>query len=199
MSERVKLLLVIWALLIATVWVGAPFVRDMLLTADEPQTVVPRAELADFERISIEIFDATAPTVVYIFTETASTGVLGSSAPQGGEGSGFVWDGAGHVVTNFHVVQGADRIAVRLDSGEAIRAKLLGAAPDYDLAVLKLSTVPTGLRPVSIIDRLTSRSQRHNWLRLPLLFQVPAECSLQESELPGSPNQPCSPSSARRR
>ncbi len=150
MSERVKLLLIIWALLVATVWAGGPFVREMLLTADEPRIVVPRGKLAEFERGSTELFESVGPVVVYIFTETASTGVLGPSVPRSGAGSGFVWDGAGHVVTNFHVVQGADRIAVRLDSGEAVPATLVGAAPDYDLAVLKLSTAPAGLRPIPV-------------------------------------------------
>ena len=75
------------------------------------------------------------------------------SAPPGqssGAGSGFIWDGAGHVVTNFHVVKGADRIGVRLDSGEAIPATVVGAAPDYDLAVLKLSKTPAGIRSISL-------------------------------------------------
>jgi 2-alkenal reductase len=150
MSDRLKRLLIIWALLIATVWVGDRFVRGVLLTADEPRTVVPRGDLAAFERVSTELFAAAAPAVVYIFTQTAAGSPFGTGAPQSGAGSGFVWDGAGHVVTNFHVVQGADRIAVRLDSGEAIPAGLVGAAPDYDLAVLKLSTVPAGLRPIPV-------------------------------------------------
>ncbi len=150
MTERVKLLLIIWALLVATIWVGGPFVREMLLTVDEPRIVVPRGKLAEFERVSTELFESAGPAVVFIFTETASTGVLGPSVPRGGAGSGFVWDGAGHVVTNFHVVQGADRIAVRLDSAEAVSAALVGAAPDYDLAVLKLSTAPAGLRPIPV-------------------------------------------------
>ena len=105
MSERVKLLLIIWALSVATVWIVGPFVGEMLLTADEPRIVLPRGKLAEFERVSTELFESASPTVVYIFTETASTGV---PVPRGGAGSGFVWDGTGHVVTNFHVVQGAD-------------------------------------------------------------------------------------------
>lgn len=150
MSERVTRLLIIWALLITTVWVGAPFVREILLTADKPRTVAPRGELANFERTSMEVFDAAAPAVAYIFTGTDSTNPFNAQARQNGAGSGFVWDGAGHVVTNFHVVQGAERIAVRLDSGEAVLATLLGAAPDYDLAVLKLSTARTGLSPIPV-------------------------------------------------
>ncbi len=150
MSDRLTRLFIIWALLIATVWVGDRFVRGILLTADEPRKVVPRGELADFERVATNLFDAAAPTVVYIFTQTAAGSSFGPGAQQSGAGSGLVWDGAGHVVTNFHVVQGADRIAVRLDSGEAIPAKLVGAAPDYDLAVLRLSSVPDGLRPIPV-------------------------------------------------
>ncbi len=149
MTERVKLLLIIWALSVATVWIVGPFVGEMLLTADEPRIVQPRGKLAEFERVSTELFESTSPAVVYIFTETSSTGV---PVQRGGAGSGFVWDGAGHVVTNFHVVQGAERIAVRLDSGESVAATLVGAAPDYDLAVLKLSSAPAGLRPIPVGD-----------------------------------------------
>ncbi len=150
MSDRLKRIFLIWALAIATAWVGAPFARDFLLSADEPRVVAPRGELADFERVSTDLFDATAPSVVYIFTQSDSGSPINANAMQSGAGSGFIWDGAGHVVTNYHVVQGADRIAVRLDSGEAIPAKLIGAAPDYDLAVLKLSTVPAGLRSIPV-------------------------------------------------
>ncbi len=150
MTERVKLLLIVWALLVVTVWAGGPFVREILLTADEPRIVAPRGKLAEFERVSTALFESAGPAVVYIFTETASTGAPGPVAPRGGAGSGFVWDGAGHVVTNFHVVQGATRISVRLDSGEAVPATLVGAAPDYDLAVLKLSTAPGGPKPIPV-------------------------------------------------
>ena len=82
MTERAKLLLIIWALLVATIWVGGPFVREMLLTADEPRIVVPRGKLAEFERVSTELFESAGPAVVYIFTETASTDVLGPSVPR---------------------------------------------------------------------------------------------------------------------
>ena len=145
-----KNLLIVWALLIASVWVGGPYVREFLLTVDEPRAVAPRGDLANFERTATELFELTAPTVAYIFTESSSGAPFTQSVPQGGAGSGFVWDAAGHVVTNFHVVQGAGRIAVLLESGTAISATLVGAAPDYDLAVLKLSKVPAGLKPIPV-------------------------------------------------
>jgi len=145
-----KKLLIIWALVIATVWVGDSFIRGILLTADEPRTVAPRGDLADFERVTTELFDAAAPAVVYIFTETGPAGTSGPAGQKSGAGSGFIWDGAGHVVTNYHVVQGADRIGIRLDTGEAIPATFVGAAPDYDLAVLKLSKTPAGIRSLPL-------------------------------------------------
>ena len=61
-------------------------------------------------------------------------------------GSGFIWDGAGHAVTNEHVVQVAGALAVRLASGEMVRANLVGTAPHYDLAVLRLAN-PRQLPP----------------------------------------------------
>jgi 2-alkenal reductase len=67
-----------------------------------------------------------------------------------GAGSGFVWDQAGHVVTNNHVVQGANRINVQLDVGKPIRATLVGAAPEYDLAVVRLTDVPPNIRPIPV-------------------------------------------------
>jgi 2-alkenal reductase len=55
-------------------------------------------------------------------------------------GTGFIWDDAGHVVTNDHVVQDASSLAVRLASGEIVQADLVGVAPNYDLAVLRIRT-----------------------------------------------------------
>lgn len=150
MRERVVTLLVVWALVIATIWAGGPYVREIFLAVDEPRIVTPRGDLADFERVATELFDAAAPAVAYIYTESGPRSPFDINVPQSGTGSGFVWDGAGHVVTNFHVVQGADRIAVRLDSAEAMPATLVGAAPDYDLAVLKLATARTGPTPIPV-------------------------------------------------
>jgi S1-C subfamily serine protease len=150
MSNRSSVILAVWALLITTAWIGDRLVRGILLTADQPRTVVARGDLAEFELVSTELFDAAAPAVVYIFTVTGSGSPFSPQAQRGGAGSGFIWDGAGHVVTNFHVVDGADRIRIRIDSGEALPATLVGAAPDYDLAVLKLSDMPAGVRPIAV-------------------------------------------------
>lgn len=142
-------ILALWALIVASIWVGQQVYRDVFLTADAPRAITPRGELADFEKQNIELFERLAPSVVYIFTETETRNLFGTRA-RSGAGSGFVWDGAGHVVTNHHVVEGASRVAVRLDSGEAIPATVVGSAPDYDLSVLRLQNPRSGLQPIPI-------------------------------------------------
>ncbi len=137
------------AVVLVAIVVGERLVRDLVLTLDEPRAVTARGSLAAFERQNVEIFAKLAPSVAYIYTEADRAAVL-AGADRGGAGSGFIWDVAGHVVTNHHVIRDAARVAVRLDSGEAIRAEVVGSAPDHDLAVLKLVRLPRGLRPIPI-------------------------------------------------
>jgi S1-C subfamily serine protease len=65
--------------------------------------------------------------------------------PQG-TGSGFIWDNEGRVVTNYHVVRGAGEALVRLGDQRSYNARLVGASPDHDIAVLQID-VPTDLPP----------------------------------------------------
>jgi 2-alkenal reductase len=90
--------------------------------------------------------------VAYITTERLErTGFfLSDVSVSQGAGSAFVWDAAGHVVTNYHVLEGARGVTVQLDAGKTIPAKLVGVAPDYDLAVVKLTTVPRDLKPIPV-------------------------------------------------
>ena len=116
----------------------------------EPRDILPRGDLAEFEKSTITIFNSAAPSVVYIFTENAQSGFFGRREIRQGTGSGFLWDRHGHVVTNFHVIQGSQRIQVRLDSGEAKRATFVGGSPDHDLAVIRLRSAPASIRPIPV-------------------------------------------------
>ena len=69
--------------------------------------------------------------------------------PQGA-GSGFVWDKQGHIISNYHVVHQANTLTVTFPDGARYDAKLIGIAPDYDLAVLKIDAPPEKLVPVEI-------------------------------------------------
>ena len=87
-----------------------------------------------------EIYRAAAPGVVRVIAE-------GPRAGSGG--SGFVLDGDGHVVTNAHVIEGADRVEVATPGGEPVRARVVGSDPSVDLAVLAVPPDTAGLRPLS--------------------------------------------------
>jgi 2-alkenal reductase len=150
MTNRTRNILIIWALLIATFYVGDNLLRNVFLTSDSPRAVTPRGDLAVFETSTMKIFDNASPSVVYIFTETSVRGFFGTQRTQQGAGSGFLWDRAGHVVTNYHVIAGSQRIQVKLDSGKVADATLVGASPDHDLAVIRLRTIPSKIMPIPV-------------------------------------------------
>jgi 2-alkenal reductase len=137
------------ALLLCGLLIGERFARDYLLRADQPREVAPRADLPPDERRTTGLFAAAAPSVVSI-QALAGGDAFQAQGQGGGSGSGFVWDRAGHIVTNHHVVENARQIAVVLDDGRTLPARLVGSAPWSDLAVLKLQAPPTDLRPIAV-------------------------------------------------
>jgi len=122
--------------------------------APEPEPTPPAATtsslFADEQRV-IDLFDRLSPSVVFITTMGAVHDYFGRGhvAPQGA-GSGFVWDDAGHVVTNFHVIAQAQEAVVTLADGSEWPASLVGAAPDHDLAVLKIQAPGSRLEPIPV-------------------------------------------------
>jgi S1-C subfamily serine protease len=124
-------------LLVARPWLDALFFR---FTA-EPRAVTPRGDLAADEQASIEIFRNASPSVVFITTQTQVVDLWSRNVfkVKQGTGSGFIWDSAGHVVTNYHVIEGARSARVRLNDQRSFEAVLVGASPSHDLAVLRIS------------------------------------------------------------
>lgn len=82
-----------------------------------------------------------APTVVQVTTSNVRQGIFTLDLDEipRGTGSGFVWDLDGHIVTNYHVITGAQRAKIGLKDGRSYDATLVGAYPDSDIAVLKVS------------------------------------------------------------
>ena len=104
------------------------------------RTVTPRGDLAADEQTTIQLFEKSRGSVVYITTAQLVRDVWSRnvfSVPRG-TSSGFIWDDAGHVVTNFHVIQGASSATVKLADGRDYQAALVGASPEHDIAVLKI-------------------------------------------------------------
>lgn len=141
---------VLGVIVAAVLWFGYQFVQSVVLIESEQRSITPRGELAAFEKTATDVFKSTAPSVVYIFNERAGRSVFGEVARQQGTGSGFVWDRAGHIITNHHVIRGASRVFVRFDSGAVASATIVGSSPDHDLAVLRVSRSSTDLDPIPI-------------------------------------------------
>jgi len=102
------------------------------------------------EENNIEVFKQTSPSVVNI-TNSRLVRSYYSLNPQEvpqGSGTGFIWDEAGYIVTNFHVVQQAERVTVTMQDGTTYDATAVGADPDKDLAVLKIEAPGVDLIPV---------------------------------------------------
>ena len=117
-----------------------------------PRAVTPRGPLAADEVANIELFKRTSPSVVHITTLAAQRDMFSLNVQQvpRGTGTGFVWDSVGHIVTNFHVIQGGSGARVTLADQSTHEAKLVGAFPDRDLAVLKIDVPAAKLPPLAI-------------------------------------------------
>lgn len=111
---------------------------------------VPDAFLED-ERNTIEIFRGVSPSVVFVTNVLIRRDLFTRNVNEipRGSGTGFVWDRRGHIVTNFHVVQGGDAFSVTLADGSVYDATYVGADPNKDLAVLRIDAPADRLRPVS--------------------------------------------------
>lgn len=120
--------------------------------AREPRAVTPRGDLAEDEKSTIELFREASPSVVHITTlvhrrDRMSFNLL--EIPEG-TGTGFIYDDAGHIVTNYHVVRGTGAAKVTLADTSKWDAVGVGADPDNDIAVIKINVPPGRLKKIAI-------------------------------------------------
>ena len=118
----------------------------------QPRAVTPRGALGADEQANIELFRRVSPSVVHITTLATQSDLFGMNVMQvpRGTGTGFVWDAQGHIVTNFHVIQGGTGARVTMADQTNYAAKLVGAFPDRDLAVLKIDAPAAKLPPIAV-------------------------------------------------
>lgn len=104
------------------------------------------------ELATIRLFESAAPSVCFITTTNVRRDYFTRNITEipRGSGSAFVWDKEGHIVTNFHVIQGADKAQVTLADGSSWEATLVGKAPEKDLAVLRIDAPAKALRPIPV-------------------------------------------------
>jgi serine protease Do len=141
-------------------------------TAAAPQQV-PVAQatggnsfLAEYQASLENVYEQVGPSVVNIQVTSSQNSSAqqvpnnpffnspspNQQVPQQALGSGFVWDKSGHIVTNNHVVAGADKVEVRFNDGTTVPATVVGTDPDSDLAVIKVDVPADSLKPVTIAD-----------------------------------------------
>ncbi|NLW10830.1 MAG: PDZ domain-containing protein [Clostridiaceae bacterium] len=108
---------------------------------DRHFSIEDAAKRQDDDRKSLSTMEIAAigrPAVVAISTETTMTDMFGRTGPVEAAGSGFIITEDGYIVTNFHVVKGAETITVTMESGEVSEAVLVGSDESNDIAVLKV-------------------------------------------------------------
>jgi S1-C subfamily serine protease len=111
------------------------------------------AALIPEEENTIAVFKAAAPSVVFVTNIAVRQDFyMDEFAIPQGSGSGFVWDGKGHIVTNYHVVAGGDAFLLTLKDNTELPAVLVGAEPRKDIAVLRVQKSPEKLKPLALGD-----------------------------------------------
>lgn len=121
--------------------------------AFESKPLAPgNTSLKQQERDVIELFQNATPSVVFATTFVERLDFLSPNILElpAGQGSGFIWDTDGHIVTNFHVIRSATSAKITLYNGHIYDATLVGVDPDKDVAVLKIDAPKKELRPIPL-------------------------------------------------
>jgi putative serine protease PepD len=124
---------------------GTQTVRQVTVSDSQPAANTSALSLG-------QIYERARKSVVEVTVTTQSQFPFGEAQPERGQGSGFVYDDKGHIVTNQHVVDGAESISVRFWNGQTYEAKLVGSDPSTDLAVLDVDAPSSLLAPLALGD-----------------------------------------------
>jgi S1-C subfamily serine protease len=128
-------------------------VRMGLNPQAQPRPVTARGSLSEEEKANMEIYVQSAQSLAQVtnqaMQQTSLFGLNVQAVPKG-VGSGFVWDSDGHIVTNYHVIQGADSALVTLADHHTYQARQVRAYPDQDIAVLSIDAGRDKLHPIMI-------------------------------------------------
>jgi S1-C subfamily serine protease len=121
--------------------------------------VSPMQYLTSSEQATIDLFEKSAPSVCFITTINSREDQWTRNVTEvpRGTGSGFIWDENGHIITNFHVIEGGNKFKVTLSDGSSWVAVVVGVEPNKDLAVLKIDVPQVKLKPIPVGQSSTLR------------------------------------------
>ncbi|MGQ9630181.1 MAG: S1C family serine protease [bacterium] len=128
------------------------FLAVSLLALAFGTSVSLHAQMTPQERLIVEIYERVSPAVVNITSRVITQDFFLGEVPREGAGSGFVIDRRGYIVTNNHVVEGAEELEVTFSDETVVAARVVGVDPSVDLAVIKVDFLPEGLSPVELGD-----------------------------------------------
>ncbi len=121
-------------------------VAPIVITATPGPTATPIIKIVDdLENLYVNLYEQASPSVVHITSKSQVFDFYRGTVPQEGTGSGFIYDGQGHIVTNQHVIDQAQDVEVVLADGTSAKATIVGSDAYNDLAVLKIDGVKPGL------------------------------------------------------
>jgi S1-C subfamily serine protease len=148
----------LWPLLILLVAVGVlvwrfwPTHESFTNPNAKPRAVTPAGPLGEDEKATIELFQAASPSVVQVVSTLAPRGGFSFNQQMlpKGMGSGFVWDQDGHIITNYHVVEGASGAVVTLADKSTWDAQDIFVDKGHDLAVLGINAPKGRLIPIAL-------------------------------------------------
>lgn len=122
-----------------------------LADAAEPASI---DHLTEDESNNIAVYRDVSPSVVFVTNTQLQRNLFSLNVMEipRGSGTGFVWDKSGLIVTNFHVVYRANKITINLSSGKSYEAQLVGAAPEKDIALLRIDAPDEVLNPIPLGD-----------------------------------------------
>jgi S1-C subfamily serine protease len=118
------------------------------IAVEEEPAILPGT--ASLEADVIRVYETASAGVVNITNRSYGYDFYFRPVPQEGTGSGFVYDKQGHVITNYHVIEGAEELFVTLPDETTVPAELVGTDASNDLAVLKIDVAPEQLYPIPV-------------------------------------------------
>ena len=129
---------------------------DMTLAEQAPPAGISDPSSVSDEQNNIEVYKSISPGVAFINTTTYQQDFWGDVSEGKGNGSGSVIDSNGNILTNYHVIEGAQKVTVSFGGDKVYPAKVVGGDPDTDLAIIKIDP-PAGMTvvPLGDSDRLT--------------------------------------------
>ncbi|HEY6659862.1 MAG TPA: trypsin-like peptidase domain-containing protein [Pyrinomonadaceae bacterium] len=153
-ARQILLIALISGLFAAGVVVTLDRLSNRLQPSQAAFTETPPAGISDpatstDEQNNIEVYRTLSPGVVFIHSTSYARDFFGFVEPQEGSGSGSILDQQGNILTNYHVIEGAQKLSVSMGGQKDYTARVVGGDPDTDLAVIRLIEKPAG--PLTVI------------------------------------------------